>query len=184
MWLSIILHALIVLYKLLKLAYNKLAVIKILTPKGVSTHTGQQSHIMIELGNAQVGMTSLYVCSLSATVSDLKLVGTPKLMTFRTHLSKFKTHGIMTIDWTNEIFDIMCDGITLTMPTLAYMSLWKYYKISQIQKHSYVVRVLIIYDGLTYLLNGDKEVIISSPTDGIDSDCVLTHMTPINTGNE
>ena len=180
----IIVATLILLYKLAKLAYNRLAIIKILRPKSISTYTGLQSHIRIELGNAQMGMTSIYVCSLSATVADLKLVGTPRLMNFQIHLSKFRTHGIMAIDWATEIFNITCDGITLTMPTVAYVSLWKYYKVAQIKKQSYVVRILITYDGVNYLLNEDKTFVMPPhPNDTRDEPLSIDHITPHQTSS-
>ena len=111
---------------------------------------------MIEIGNAMVGLRRIYICSLSASIANLKFHGTPMLTNFQVELSKFKTHAIMIIDWPHDIFEILSDDIPLTMPNLAYLSLWNYYKLHQTLKHSYIVRVTATYDGFTYVLSEDN----------------------------
>ena len=92
----------------------------------------------------------------------------------------------MIIDWPTDVFQIYCDDILLTLPTLAYLSLWNYYQISKILKSRYLVRILVCYDGLTYLLSQDNTFRTPRPDSGhvpLDGTAIellpMTHTDPI-----
>ena len=162
----IIVASLFIVYRLVKYAHKNLAIVKILAPKNVTTFSGLKTHLMIEMGSAKTGLSRIYMCSLSANIANLKIHGNPMLANFQINLSNCKTHAIMVIDWPQSNFEILCDGIPLTMPTLAYISLWNYFKLKEVLKSSYVIRVTATYDGFTYILSEDTTFITPPPKMG------------------
>ena len=46
----------------------------------------------------------------------------------------------------------MHNDLSIILPELAYVNIWSYYKLNKVLQEEHMVRVLLTYDGLTYVL--------------------------------
>ena len=145
-------------YKLARAAHNKLALIKIFAPKDVITYTAKDCHVMLELGNATQGMVRLYVCSLATCIAEVIMIGDPYLEAFDLTMSQFRICGILNIIWPEKAFYLTCDGLKIDLPTLVYISLPSYFKTKRIISGPHYARILIMYDGIMYLMRKDIDI--------------------------
>ena len=139
-------------YRLLRHVYKKWSLVKLLLPNTVSVHKGAISHLHIELGHPLKGVCKVYLCSLHTTVLNLQLIGTMEVVRLCLKLSRFKTFGILRIDWPETTFQIFHDRVQVILPGLAYLSIWQYFRLSRIIKNDHLTRVVLTYDGLLYVL--------------------------------
>ena len=153
----LIVICLYLVYKLAKLAHNKLALVKIFAPNGVVTYAAKDCHVMLEIGNATKGIVRLYVCSLATCISEINMIGEPILKGLGLTMAKIKLFGILNIIWPEEDFCLTCDGIAITLPTLVYISLPAYFKTKSIISGEHYSRICILYDGFMYLMKQTRE---------------------------
>ena len=140
------------LYRLSRHLYNRWSVIKILIPNTVAVHKGAISHIHLEIGTPLAGICKLYICSIYTTILNLELVGTMTISGMTLVLSRCRTHGVLHFLWSQATFKIMNNNLTVALPELAYVAIWSFRKLNRILKEKHMVRVLLTYDGLTYVL--------------------------------
>ena len=112
---------------------------------------------MIEFCSSLYGIRTIYICSLPASIADLKTIGWPTIIdSFKLVRSKFMTHALFVVDWPHNGTEVQCDGIPLILPTVAYVPIWTYFGINKIMKSSYTMRITVTYDGLTYVIGGNE----------------------------
>jgi len=145
-----------IVYKFIKFIRNKMFLIKYTAPSGAINRPGLSTHLLIEIGNARVGLRRVYLCTLSTSVASLNIVGTPLISDFQLHLATLGMYAVMTITWPEDMFAIFCDDIQMKLPKIAYISTWNYFKINEIMQRNFIVRIIAHYDGLSYLLSQDS----------------------------
>ena len=137
---------------LMKHLYKRWSVIKILIPETVAIHKGAMTHLHLEFGNPVKGLSKIYLCTVHTTVLNLEMTGSLEIHDVTLHLAKYKTHGILKLVWPTTTFRILHDTIEVKLPDIAYVSIWSYWKLRTILTEPHMERVLLTYDGLTYVL--------------------------------
>jgi len=103
--------------------------------------------------------------TIHTSILNLNVQGELRLDTVSLTTNFFRTHAIIKLGWPQVNFRIHYGTIPISLPILAYAGLWQYHKIRKILKENYTLRILITYDGLTYVMFSEKIVLQSNNVD-------------------
>ena len=171
------------IFCLIKHLYKRWSVIKILIPETVAIHKGAMTHLHLEFGNPMAGLIKLYLCTMYTTVLNMKMIGSLEIHDVRLQLAKYRTHGILELVWPTTTFRILHDSVEVKLPDVAYVSIWSYRRLKAILAEHHMERVLLTYDGLTYVLAKEQiqpkvpDVQIPSVSEKI-SECKCNELMP------
>ena len=140
------------LYHLNRYFYKRWSIIKILVPNAVNQQKGSMTHIHLEIGNPNRGSTKIYLCSFHARIMSLKMKGIITGDEMKMTMAKFWTHGILDLGETLKYFKLSQDGLDIKLPTIAYVAVWSSRKLGSVLREQYQTRLLMTYDGMTYIL--------------------------------
>jgi hypothetical protein len=155
---TILLIILYVLYKGCRYLYIRWSAIKILIPEAIALQKGPVSHLHLEFGSLKTGLTKVYLGSLFMTICEIHTCGLLSSVKCTLTKSKWKTHGVLTLNWNDNAFALMYGNSALPLPEYAYVALWTLNKLSAIFEETFAIRLLCTHDGLTYVLTTDAVV--------------------------
>ena len=62
---------------------------------------------------------------------------------------------MLKLEWAKALFCLKCNGEMVRLPSMAYVSIYTYLAMKRIMHDNYTLRILITYDGLTYVLHSE-----------------------------
>ena len=143
------------MYKLARYLYIRWSAIKTVVPEAMAMQKGPVSHLHLEFGSLNTGLTKVYLGSLYMNICDLYTVGQLSSITCTPTKSRWRTHGILKLAWNHDLFTLFYGDSKLPLPDYAYVALWTLSKLSLIFTEVYAIRLLCTHEGLTYVLTTD-----------------------------
>ena len=142
-------------YRMMVKIYSQWSLIKILAPNTIATNQGTISHIHLEFGVPTEKPCKIYLCSIYTSIMDLTIIGVVRFEELRLKAARCKTHAVLKLEWAKALFCLKCNGEMVRLPSMAYVSIYTYLAMKRIMHDNYTLRILITYDGLTYVLHSE-----------------------------
>ena len=161
------------IYQGLSKIYRQCNLVKILAPNTISVSQGHVSHIHLEFGVATMKPCKIYLCSIYTTIMELNVQGDLKFEELRLKASRCKTHAVLKIEWARALFHLRCNRDVVRLPKIAYMSIYGYMSMKKIMQHEFTLRVLVTFDGLTYVLKSQNSTNFGTQTRSISTTASL-----------